>query len=199
MFQSDFISYKKRGIEMEKLKVGDIFIVYSSELKCIDLSCNGSFLLKCINSLDEYDFPLVTFMCRYLGDNICEEYYSGIKMQINYPLYEDQYYVSIYAKQSCYRSFDNIIDKSKNFRKLDQYVLEYPLIIEPVSINDVHHYVVCDNNSRENTIDVINKLNNMAKNRYLVSKKEFIEGQYDQAYVDDMVTSFKKKTLKKGE
>ncbi len=184
---------------MEKLKVGDIFIVYSSELKCIDLSTSGSFLLRCINSLNDYDFPLVTFMCRYLGDNICEEYYSGIKMQINYPLYEDQYYVSIYEKQNHYRGFENIIDKSNNFRKLDQYVLEYPLIIEPVSVNGVSNYVVCDNNSKENTLDVINKLNNMAKNMYLESKKKFIESQYDQAYVDDMIISFKKKTLKKGE
>ena len=55
---------------MKKLKVGDLFIASSSELKYVDLSSGGSFLLENINKLEEYNFPLTTFMCMYLGDNL---------------------------------------------------------------------------------------------------------------------------------
>lgn len=180
---------------MEKLKVGDLFIVYSSELKYSDLSINGSFLLGNINDLNDYQFPLVTFMCKYLDDNICEEYYSGLKMQINYPITDGDYFVSIYDKHNHDKRL-NDVDKWKNFKKLDEYVLKYPLIIEPIHINNIRNYVVCDNNSKENTINTINKLNEMATREYLKSKKECIEQAYNEAYFDDMVTSFQKRKIK---
>ena len=178
---------------MEKLKAGDLFIVYSSELKYANLTSNGSFVLGNINVLEDYDFPLTTFMCKYLGNNLCEEYYSGIKMQINNPINEDEYYISIYDKHNSRRSFKDVVDKWKDFNKLDEYVSNYPLIIEPIIIHDVNQYVVCKDNSKENTINVINWLNVIAKNTYSKSKKKYIEEQYNQAFVEDMKINFQKR------
>ena len=113
---------------MSKLKKGDMFVVYNSELKYIDLSRSGSFIVNNINCLSEYDFPLITLLCVYLGDNICEEYYSHTKMQINNPVTRGEYYVSIYDKQNSLKSFDNIIDRGQGFNELEQFILDYPLV-----------------------------------------------------------------------
>lgn len=179
---------------MEKLKVGDFFIVYSSELKYVDLSSGGSFLLGNINELSEYNYPLVTFMCMYLGNNLCEEYYSGIKMQINNSIRNgDEYYVSIYEKHNHNARFSNVFDRGKDFRELDKYVLDYPLVIEPVIMHETNQYVVCKNNSEENTRDVINRLNELAREIYLESKNEYINDKYDEAFVEDMKFNFQKR------
>lgn len=179
---------------MKELKVGDLFTVYSSELKYVDLSSGGSFLLENINKLEEYNFPLTTFMCMYLGDNLCEEYYTGIKMQINNPIKDnDEYHVSIYAKHNHYSRFSNMFDGGKSFRELDKYTLAYPLIIEPVYIHDTNLYVVCEDNNEENTKNVINTLNELAKKTYLESKTEYINEKYDEAVIEDMKISFQKR------
>ena len=184
---------------MNKLTEGDIFIVYCSELKYATFSRSGSFILNNINRLSEYDFPLTTFMCMYLGNNICEEYYSGIKMQINYPIVENgEYDVSIYAKYSNYKAFTNEQEKMNKFNELNQYIKSYPLIIEPISINDISQYVVCEYNNSDNTKKVITKLNAMAEAVYLESVDEYNRKVADEEHVKKMILTFKER-FQKGE
>ena len=181
---------------MEKLKVGDLFVVNNSELKYVDLTDNGSFIVKSINTLSEYDYPLTTLLCMYLGDNICEEYYSHIKMQVNNPINDKDYYVSIYDKHNSFRSFDNFVDKGKNFNELEKFILNYPLVVEPIIIRDIKHYYVCENSNKDNTIDLMTKLNDMAKIKYLEAKSDYISSQYEKAFVEDMCISFQKRRIK---
>ena len=177
-----------------KLKRGDMFVVYNSELKYVELSGSGSFVLSNINNVSEYDFPLTTLLCMYLGDNICEEYYSHMKMQINNPVTDKEYYVSIYDKQNS--SKDDIVTKAKGFNEIEKFVLDYPIVVEPMIIHNVNDYYVCENSNQENTINLMNKLNEIAKLKYLNSKKEYMANEYDKAYLENMKIEFQKRLIK---
>ena len=178
---------------MEKLKAGDIFVAYCSELEYVYLCSGGSFLLSKINGLEEYDYPLTTLLCMYLGDNVCEEYYSHIKMQVNNPINEKEYYISVYDKQNTLKAFDNIVDRGKNFKNLDEFILSYPLIVEPNNIYNANRYYVCESSNEENTIKLMTNLNEVAKAKYLESKNRYLSSEYDKAYVEDMCINFQKR------
>ena len=181
----------------EKLNVGDLFMVDMRELSYISLSTNGDFYIQNLNKKSgRYDD--VYFLLKYLGNNLCEEYYTGKVLQISYPINEPEYYITKYAWHNSNWPMNKTLDKWKLFQELDEFSLKYPLVVEPQFIKDVKTFEIFNNGDKDRVKQNLNHAIKDAKLLYLNSKKEFMATEYMNAYVEYIKDDFKKRALKKG-
>ena len=177
-----------------KLKVGDLFMVSMRDIGFFYLSLSGSFMIDNIyKKSGKYDN--VYFLLKYIGDNLCEEYYTGKLIQISYPIYEPDYYITKYAWYNSFWTLDKLHDKWKLFQELDKYILEYPLVIEPNKISYIESEKLFNNGEKGKVKENITYAFRESKLLYLNSKNKYLSKQYEEAYVEYMKDDFSKRKI----
>ena len=178
----------------EELKVGKLFMASMKDIGYFSLSNGGTYYINNLNDkLDKYDS--VYFLLKYLGDNLCEEYYTGKILQISYPINEPEYYITKYAWYNSFWSQDKLHDKWKLFQELDRFILDYPLVIEPQNIMQPSTYELFNNGDKNKVKENLVHAFKNAKILYLKSKNEFINNEYANAYVEYMEYDFNKREV----
>ena len=140
---------------------------------------------------DFYDEDLFdAYSCtlfRYLGDNLCEEFYTGIYFQI--------------GDFEQLTNFDN-----SSFRKICMKALDYPLVIPMneaevelnLDVNDISFRKIFSNNigKEEKIIQYINCYYDTAKKNLVESISKVIDEDYINAYTENAIYDFQKRKIK---
>ena len=180
---------------IEELKEGDIFAYKFMDIKHfkLDTLVSNSIYINPIDSIDYKNDNLkgTMLLFKYLGDNICEEFYSGYRFQMFDSLSSEPYYT--------------YEDNVEEFMQKYHHCLEYPLVLN--ILENEMHIINFDEQTKKrigNNEGMEDEIRTALEYYYKGNKKR-LEASMDilvsidrkVAYTENMIFDFQKRKIRK--
>ena len=132
---------------------------------------------------------------RYIGNHLCEEYFTNKKIQILDYENDDP---NIYVNYNCSLKHFGGYEAFNKFLELHNFVLDYPLCfelnaIQNLDINQLSAYGTHEHLAK----NTLNRLESNALKEYKESFNELLKEDYNKALAENMIYEMKKRILKK--